>query len=224
MEITNFIHRDAEHATRAFLEKHKITVLIVGGPGPTKDDFISGDFLHYELKNLLFGKVDLQSASKEGVREMMDKSNEALKNMCLPEQKMILQRLLAAIGKQDGLGIYGLYPVLNALNNGEVEVALATDNTDMIEIVALCKRCKLSKAQIANKKTQVQISQVMITRPCEKCNTVDYELEEKDIVDVLEDAASQTNARVEVLSSESEEKAKLTAFGGFAAILRYKPR
>jgi peptide subunit release factor 1 (eRF1) len=41
------------------------------------------------------------------------------------------------------------------------------------------------------------------------------------IVDVLEDAASQTDARVEVISAESEEK-ELPGLGGFAALLRYK--
>jgi peptide chain release factor subunit 1 len=64
----------------------------------------------------------------------------------------------------------------------------------------------------------------MVSRPCEKCSAVDYEVEEKDIVDVLEDLASQTNARVEVISTESAEKARLTALGGFAAILRYSPK
>ena len=59
----------------------------------------------------------------------------------------------------------------------------------------------------------------MISSPCEKCNEVEYEMEEKDIVDVLEDLASQTDARVEVISPESEEKAKLKALGGFAASL-----
>jgi stalled ribosome rescue protein Dom34 len=39
----------------------------------------------------------------------------------------------------------------------------------------------------------------------------------------LEDEASQTNARVEVISIESGEKARLNAMGGFAAILRYRP-
>ena len=66
--------------------------------------------------------------------------------------------------------------------------------------------------------------QEMISSPCEKCNAVEYEVEDKDIVDILEDLASQTDARVEVISSESEEKAKLTALGGFTALLRYKPR
>jgi peptide chain release factor subunit 1 len=224
MELTYYFHRVAEHATKAFLENHKVTVLVVGGPGPTKEDFVKGDYLHYELKNMLLCMVDTQSAGREGVKEVLDKSSEALKNMCAPEQKRTVQRLLADIGKQDGLAITGLDPVLNALKNGEVEVALATDSTNMIEIVAMCKRCEHSRANIVDKEKKVQTVQEMISSPCEKCNAMEYEVEEKDIIDVLEDAASQTDARVEVISSESEEKAKLTALGGFAALLRYRPR
>jgi len=223
MELTYYFHRVAEHATKAFLKNHKVTALIVGGPGPTKQDFLRGDYLNYELKNALLGIVDTQSAGREAVREVLVKSSETLKNMCAPEEKMIVQRLLADIGKQDGLAIYGLDSVLNALKNGEVEVALVTDSTDMIEIVVMCKRCELSRAKIVDKK-KAQIVQEMISNPCEKCNAVEYEVEEKDIIDVLEDAASQTDARVEVISTESEEKAKLTALGGFAALLRYRPR
>jgi peptide chain release factor subunit 1 len=222
MEVTRFFHRVADHAAKSFLENHKVTALIVGGPGPTKQDFLKGDYLHYELKNALLNPVDTQSASKEGVREVLDKSSETLKNMCAPEEKMIVQRLLTEMGKQDGLAVYGLDPVLSALKNGEVEVALVTDNTDMIQIVVMCKRCEMSKSKIVNKKQKAQTVQELISNPCERCNAVDFEVEEKDIIDVLEDAASQTNARVEVISTESEEKAKLTALGGFAALLRYK--
>lgn len=126
------------------------------------------------------------------------------------------------MGKQDGLAIYGLELVLNALKNGEVEVAIVTDSTDIVEIVVMCKRCKVSKTKIINKEKKVQTTQEMISSPCEKHNAVEYE--EKDIIDVLEDAASQIDARVEVISTESEEKAKLTALGGFAALLRYRPK
>ena len=224
MSITYFFHRIAEHAVKAFLENHKVTVLIVGGPGTTKDDFLKGDFLHYELKNMLLGSVDTQSAGREAVREVLGKSSEALKNMCAPEQKRTVQSLLASIGKQDGLATYGLDSVLNALKKGEAEVALVTDNTDMIEVVVMCKKCELSRAKIVEKGKKVQSAQEMISSPCERCNAVDYEVEEKDIVDVLEDFASQTDDRIEVISSESEEKAKLTALGGFTALLRYKPR
>jgi peptide chain release factor subunit 1 len=224
MELTYFFHRVAEHATKAFLENHTVAVLIVGGPGQMKEDFLKGDYLHYELRNMLLDRVDTQSAGKEGVREVVDKSSEALRNMCVPEQKRTVQRLLAELGKQDGLAVAGLDSVLNALKNGEVEVALVTDSTDIVEIAVMCKRCELSRAKIVDKEKKAQTEQEMISRPCERCNAVEYEVEEKDIIDVLEDVASQTDARVEVISPESEEKAKLTALGGFAALLRYKPR
>ncbi len=224
MEVTYFFHRVAEHATKAFLENYKVTALIVGGPGQTKEDFLKGDYLNYELKNALLSTVDTQSADREAVKEVLDKSSETLKNMCAPEEKIIVQRLLADMGKQNGLANYGLDSVLNALKNGEVEVAIVTDNTDMIEIAVMCKRCELSRAKIVNKTKKVQTVQEMISSPCERCNAVEYEVEEKDIIDVLEDVASKTDARVEVISTESEEKAKLTALGGFAALLRYRPR
>ena len=114
--------------------------------------------------------------------------------------------------------------MLNALKKGEVEVALVTDNTEMIEIVVMCKRCELSRAKIVNKEKKIQTMQEMISTPCERCNAIDFEVDEKDIIDVLEDLASQTNSKIEVISAESEEKAKLKALGGFTALLRYKPR
>jgi peptide chain release factor subunit 1 len=222
MELAYFFQRVAEHATKAFLENHRVTALIVGGPGPTKDDFLKAGHLNYMLKNVLLSVVDTQSAGKEGVRETLSKSSEVLKNMCAPEERQIVQQLLVELAKQDGLAVSGLGPVLDALNNGEVDTALVTDNTDLIEAVATCKKCGLSRTKIMDKKN-VQSLQEIISRPCEKCNAIEYEVEEKDIVDVLEDVASQTDARVEVISTTSEEKAKLTALGGFAALLRYKP-
>ena len=42
MELTYYFHRVAEHATKAFLENHKVTALIVGGPGPNERGFLKG--------------------------------------------------------------------------------------------------------------------------------------------------------------------------------------
>ena len=221
MELANFFHRVSEHATVAFLESHKVTTLIIGGPGLTKDDFLKGNYLHYELKNMLLSTVDTQSAGREAVKEALNKSADALKNVCLPEEKKTVQRLLEELGKQNGLAIAGLDAVLEGLKNGEVEVAIATDNSALIEIIAMCKKCGLPKTQIVNRKN-VKAIRAIISVPCEKCHAVEYEVEEKDMIDVLEDAASQTDARVQVIATDSEEKAKLAALGGFAALLRYK--
>jgi peptide chain release factor subunit 1 len=217
--LTTFFHRIANHATKEFLE-NKVNVLIIGGPGQTKTDFLKGEYLHYELANMLLNVVDTQSAGKEALKEVLDKSTEILKNMCGPEEKRIVQYLISELSKQSGLATYGLDPVLVALKNGEVQVVIVTDSTDIVENIAVCKRCGHSKTKIANKKAQAL--QEMIGSPCEKCDGLSYDVREKDIVDVLEDMASQTDASVEVISSESEEKAALTALGGFAAFLRYK--
>jgi peptide chain release factor subunit 1 len=224
MELTNFFHRVAEHATKAFLDDHRVMAVIVGGPGTTKNDFLRGNYLHYELQNAILSTVDTQSVGKEGVREILEKSSEARGNMCAPEEKMVAGRLFAELAKQDGLATYGLDSVLNALRNGEVEVAIITDSTNLIEIAVMCKKCELLKTEIVNSKEKAQKIREMISNPCERCNSDEYKVEEKDIVDVLEDAASQTDARVEVISTASEEKIRIAALGGIAALLRYKPK
>jgi peptide chain release factor subunit 1 len=221
-ELTHYFHRIAEHAEKAFLGNNKVNVLLVGGPGTTKEDFLNGDFLHYELNNVFLGKVDTQSADCGGVREVLDKSLETLNHMCLPEQKGVLERLFSDIAKQNGSATYGLDSVMTSIKNGEVEVALVTDNSNMIEVVAICKKCSLSKSEIMDTRAMVQNVRQMTSIPCVRCGSVEYEVAEKDMIDVLEDAASQTNARVEVVSIESEEKAKLTALSGFGALLRFR--
>ncbi len=110
---------------------------------------------------------------------------------------------------------------MDALKNGEVDVVLVNDNTSIIENAATCKKCGLLKTIIVDKKS-VESAQKMTSSPCARCGAIEFEVEEKDVVDVLEDAASQTDARVEVISADSQQKASLASLGGFGAILRYK--
>ncbi len=221
MGVNYFFRRIAEHAVKLFLEDNKVTVLIVGGPGKTKNDFVEGNYLHYELKNAFLDVADTQSAGERGIREIVSKSSDVIRDMCVPEEKRAVQRVLTEIAKQNGLVIYGLNSVLESLKKGQVEVALATDSTEMIEYGTVCKKCGNPKATILNI-NDLQTMKKITSTPCEKCRAIDYEVEEKDIIDVLEDTASQTDARVEVISAESEEKAKLAELGGFAALLRYR--
>jgi len=195
--------------------------VIIGGPGPTKNDFYKGDYLNYQLKNAVIKLVDTQSACNEGIREMFEKSNQELTNVCGPEEKRTMERLATELNKPEGLAITGLDPVLEGLKKGSVEVALVSDSSDLIEAGLTCKKCGLLKTQIINKKDPAALQAIILT-PCKRCHAVEYELVERDMVDVLEDAASMTDARVEVIFTESDEKTKLKALGGFAALLRYK--
>ncbi len=149
--VVNFFHRIAEHANNQFIKK-KVNILIVGGPGQTKNDFLKGEYLHYELNNMLLNIVDTQSAGKEALKEILNKSSELLKNMCGPEEKRIVQNLMTELNKQSGLATYGLDSVLDALRNGKVQIAIVTDSTDMVENVTVCKRCGFSKRRLQTRK------------------------------------------------------------------------
>ncbi|MDG7015783.1 MAG: peptide chain release factor 1, partial [Nitrososphaerota archaeon] len=70
MELTYYYNRVGEHATRVFIDGGKVTGMIIGGPGPTKEDFLKGGYLHYELKKKVLAVIDTSYAGREGVREL----------------------------------------------------------------------------------------------------------------------------------------------------------
>lgn len=221
MELTNWFHRVAQHATAEFLDSRQVTTLIVGGPGQTKNDFLKGDYLNYQLKKLLLKVIDTQSVGSQATLEMLDKSADALVNVCGHEERNIMQRLEIETNKYDGLAVCGLDAVLESLKQGNTEVAILTDNSGLYEAMFTCKKCGLPKSAILDRK-DLAATQKMATTPCTKCHAIDYERGDKDMVDVLEDAAAKTKARIEVIFTDSEEKAKLKSLGGFAALLRYR--
>jgi len=222
MELTYYFNRVGEHATRVFLENSKVTGMLVGGPGPTKDEFLKGGYLHYELQKKVLAVLDLGYSGREGVRELVDKAGDILKDVRLVEEKRLVQKFLGEINRQGGLAVYGLPRVIEALQKASAEVVLVSDDLDMVRIDAQCKKCETVKSETVAAARKIQQRQEMISTPCIKCGATDYEVAEKDIVDVLEEMAFQVGSKVEVISSGTEEGNMFKSFGGVGAILRYR--
>ena len=222
MELTYFFNRVGEHATRVFLESNKVTGLIVGGPGPTKDEFLKQGYLHYELQNKVVAVLDLGYAGREGVRELVEKAGDVLKDVRLVEEKKFVQKFLFEVNRQGGLAVYGLPRVIEALQKASADVVLVSDDLDMVRLDATCKKCGTAKSQTVPAVKKIQERQEMVSTPCTSCGSTDFELAEMDLVDVLEDLAFQVGSRVEVISSGTEEGSMFRTFGGVAAILRYR--
>ncbi|MDG6956969.1 MAG: peptide chain release factor aRF-1 [Nitrososphaerota archaeon] len=222
MELTYFFNRVAEHATRTFVDGNKVTGLIVGGPGPTKDDFLKGGYLHYELQKKVIAVLDLGYSGREGVRELVEKASDILKDVRLVEEKRLVQKFLGEVNRQGGLAVYGLPRVLDALQKASTEVVLVSDDLEMVKIEATCKKCGAPKSQTVPSSKKIQSRQDMGATPCANCGATDYEFSEKDLVDVLEEMAFQAGSKVEVISSGTEEGSMFKTFGGIAALLRYR--
>ncbi len=224
MELTYFFHRIGEHATRVFINDEKVTGMIVGGPGPTKEDFLKGEFLHYQLRQNVLAVIDSSYSGREGVRELVEKASDTLKDVRLVEEKRFVQKFLLEVNKPGGLAIYGLPRVIDALRKGIVDMVLVSDDINTTKISMKCKNCGTAKEQNAQNQNRMPTMQEMISKPCEKCGRTDYEVQQKDIVDVLEEMAFQTGGKVEVISSGSEEGNMFRSFGGVGALLRYRPQ
>ena len=222
MELTYYFNRVGEHATRVFIDDNKVTGLLVGGPGPTKDEFLKGGYLHYELQKKVLAVLDLGYSGREGVRELVEKGADVLKDVRLIEEKRLVQKFLAEVNRQGGLAVYGLPRVMDALQKGSVEVVLVSDDLDMVRIDATCKKCGTVKTETVEAAKKIQQRQEMTSTPCAKCGATDYDVVERDLVDVLEELAFQVGSKVEVISSGTEEGSMFNSFGGVGAILRYR--
>ncbi|MDG6989455.1 MAG: peptide chain release factor aRF-1 [Nitrososphaerota archaeon] len=222
MELTYFFNRVGEHATQAFLNNNKVTGLIVGGPGPTKDEFLKGGYLHYELQKKILGVLDLGYSGREGIRELVEKSTDILKDVRLVEEKRLVQKFLGEVNRQGGLAVYGLPRVIDALQKASTEVVMVSDDLDMIRLDATCKKCGTVNTQTVQASRKVLERQEMAAAPCANCRATDYDVTERDLVDVLEEMAFQVGSKVEVISSGTEEGSMFKSFGGIAAILRYR--
>ena len=222
MELTYYYHRVAEHATRVFIENEKVTGLIVGGPGPTKDDFLKSGLLHYELQKKILAVLDLGYSGREGVRELVEKASDILKDVRLVEEKKLVQKFLAEVNRQGGLAVYGLPRVVDALQKASAEVVLVSDDLDMVRLDARCRKCGTMKSATVTTSRRIKERQDMASTPCTQCGGTDYDVVERDLVDVLEEQAFQVGSKVEVISSGTEEGSMFRTFGGVGAILRYR--
>lgn len=223
MELTYYYHRVSEHATRVFIDNEKVTGMIVGGPGPTKEEFLKGEYLHYELQKKVLVVLDTSYSGREGVRELVEKASDTLADVRLVEEKKLVQRFLAEVNKPGGLAIYGLPRILDALQKANVDVILVSDDLDTVKLEAKCKKCGTLKSEVTLASAKVKEKQEMISGGCTKCGGMDYDVVERDIVDILEEMAFKISSKVEVISSGTEEGSMLKTFGGIAAILRYRP-
>jgi peptide chain release factor subunit 1 len=222
MELTDYYHRVARHAKQAFIEERPVQGVIVSGPGPTKDDFLKGDFLDYRLRDHVIATPDISYAGREGVRETLERAGKILDEFRVVEERKLVQRFLREINSDRGLATHGLQNVLDALARASVDTVLVSEDLGQIRLHLTCKQCGTEKEKTVLKTNVIAEKQQMLGTACTKCRGTDYVAREEDVIEFLSDEAAATNARVEVISSKSEEGAMLKSFDGLAAILRFK--
>src|ERR671932_1144428 len=224
-ELNDYYHRIAEHSQKVFIDQYNVKGIIVGGPGPTKENFLKEEYLDYRLQNNIISTIDTSYSGDEGVREIIDKVNDrgVMTEYRLMEEKRNIKRFMSEVHSGRGLGIYGLSDVVRSLKEGIAEMVILTDDINYIHFQVKCKRCGNVQEKFVERHSLEKLKQEITSRPCPSCNTIDLESTEDDIVDYLEELAIMTGAKLEVISAKTEEGAQLASLGKIGAILRFRP-
>jgi peptide chain release factor subunit 1 len=148
----------------------------------------------------------------------VDAAQDRLLDLELTQDKNVMRRFMKELVSDKGLAAYGDKEVRHNLELGAVEVLLLSEDLRKIWAKIECtnKGCDYTESRIYAGST---------TSPgnCPKCGSYLSISEEEDIVSVLSKLADQSGAEVKIISTEFEEGAQLyKAFGGIAAILRFK--
>ena len=223
MELSYFYNRVAQVTREYFIDIYPVKGLIISGPGPTKEDFINGNYLEYRLQNNIINTIDAGYAGAEGIREAFAKSGDILGNFRLVEEKKMIEDLFREINTNTGKGSYGLQEVIEYLKNNVVKILLITDNTNLHRVKATCKRCKHIQEEIIERPLVIPKKTEYKNKPCPECNAMDTEVKEQDIVDYLELIAAKTGTQLEVISGSAEHGNMLASLGKIGAVLRYNP-
>jgi len=223
-KLQEYFNRVGEHADEIFLPIENLKSLLLGGPGPTKEDFEKGNYLHYTLKEKIVATIDTSYTDEQGVSEVVEKSQDILRRIRYVEEKKIMQKFLREIGQDTGLATYGEDEVRKYLNNGIVDTLLLSEDLESVRVTVKCGSCNYTKEETMKMHEVAEFEQKTNGSACPKCSIPTLSVTEtKELIDELAEAAELAGTEVEVLSGDTEEGQMLKkSFGGVAAILRYK--
>ncbi|MBA4718500.1 MAG: peptide chain release factor aRF-1 [Nitrosopumilus sp.] len=223
MELSYFYNRVAQTTREYFIDIYPVKGLIISGPGPTKEDFINGNYLEYRLQNNIISTIDASYSGSEGIREAFAKSSDILGNFRLVEEKKLVEDLFREINGNSGKGSYGSQEVIEYLKNNVVKILIITDDTNLNRVEGKCKRCQHVQEEIVERPLVIPKKTEYTNKPCPGCNAMEVEVNEQDIVDYLELLAAKTVTQLEVISGSAEHGNMLASLGKVGAILRYNP-
>jgi len=200
-----------EHMDRYYV--NTVKGVIVGGPGPAKEDFVKMSPFNYQIKVL--GVVDTGYTDEYGIREVMAKSGSIISEQAAVKERVIIERFIKEV-VSGGLATYGEAEVRKALESKQARELLVSEGLTF-------KRAKLvdtttGEAQYITSRTPFDLEEKIKAIG----GTVKVE-SERPLIDDLIDLADSQGIDVVVISPDTAEGAQfLGSFYGVGAFLRYR--
>jgi len=138
----DFYKRIASEIKSAFYTNKKLKGLLVGGPIPTKDEFLDNEYLPTQLQEKVIGRIDLGDTTENGLKELVERGQEILADQEIIHEKKVLERFFKTLGEKRELAALKLEETKTALERGAVDVLVLSEGIDraiMKELSAIAK-------------------------------------------------------------------------------------
>ena len=116
-----FFRRVAEAAKKAFFDIKNLKGILVGGPIPTKEEFLEEGDLVTALKEKVIAVKDIGEDGMPGLKSLVDSCEDVLQEQEVIKQKRILDEFLRGLNKNPEKISYGEKDVEQRLIEGSVE-------------------------------------------------------------------------------------------------------
>jgi len=137
-----FYNRIAERMKKIFFEMPKLKGILVGGPIPTKDEFLDGNYLVTKLREKVIGVRDIGDANESGLKELVGKSQDILAQQEIIYEKKLLEKFFERLGESPERVVYDEEGIKKALQYGAVEVLIVSKKLDKNLLKELKKLAK----------------------------------------------------------------------------------
>jgi peptide chain release factor subunit 1 len=213
--IDNFYQEVAGMANDLFVpERHEMDGILVGGPSPTKDEFLDGDYLHHELQEKVVGKFDVSYTDESGLYDLVDAAEDALADQEIMQDKSQMEEFFEKLHTGEE-ATYGFGPTRQNLMMGAVDRLLLSEDLRSDVVVYECP----------NGHEEYETVDRRHDSPDHRCSECGEDAEGQDREDVIEHLmtiAEQRGTETKFISTDFEKGEQLyDAFGGIAGILRY---
>lgn len=212
--LNDFLKKVGEIASSTFREYKDFLGVIIGGPGPIKEQFAEGDFLQYEIKKKVLGVVNTSYTGEYGLRETVERADEILSEASAIKERKILKKFFDEFGKDSGLAVYGFKEVLKGLESGNLEILIISEGMDWVKAGLECN-CGFRTTKVLDRKQ-------LDSQKCPECNSGLEVTSEKELTEELVKLAEQMSTTVEIVSTGTGMGEQVKELGGIVGILRFK--
>ncbi len=128
----DFYKRIANEMKTIFYENTKLKGILVGGPIPTKDEFVEGEYLPTKLQEKVIGRIDIGGSDESGIKELVEKARDLLANQEIIYEKKLLEKFFETLGEKPDLAVYKEESLRKALGYGAVDTLLISKDFDKV--------------------------------------------------------------------------------------------